>query len=133
MTNFKQQKYNIKRLQPKVRDIELNKCTHCIEEDDLICWICGEEIELNLNYNELIESADTIIRQLETMKFISNLTMTKKEFKAAKKYFDMIPLLKNITELYNICDENLTQYEQALEELDNEQIENYMMSDVNAE
>jgi hypothetical protein len=33
--------------------------------------------------------------------------LSKKEFKAAKKYFDMIPLLKNIDSLYHICNEEL--------------------------
>lgn len=119
--------YNIKRLKPKPEDIEANKCHHCIDEekDDDICILCGTEIERDLNFNNLTYHSNMVIQYLESMKMIANCSLTKKELKAAQKYFDMIPLLKNISNLYNICSEEqenldtyLNEYSQDDKDLD---------------
>lgn len=99
---FNKTAYNIKKLIPREEDIEFNKCTHTTDENG-VCYLCGIEMELNINLNDLVNSTNVLISYLETMKMIANSSLRKKEFKVAKEYFDMIPLLKNITALYDIC------------------------------
>lgn len=103
---FNKEKYNIKRLQPRAEDIEVNKCTHEIfSKEDGQCAVCNTVVDPNMCLDEelLTSSVDIIITHLHCMKMVVNSCMGKKEIKAAQKYFDMIPLLQNIDALYNIC------------------------------
>jgi hypothetical protein len=54
------------------------------------------------------------------MKMVSANLLTSKEFKAAKQYFDMIPLLKNIESIYNICKDEFNAHA-AMEEILNKE------------
>jgi hypothetical protein len=116
------EKYHTTKMQPKLEDIELNKCIHNAENIDSKCPICGSKIDTNMDLEKLLSSADTLISYLETMKMVSNTVLTSKEIKAAQKYFDMIPLLKNIESIYNICKDEFEHYIYYIEE--NEDIEN---------
>ena len=104
---FNKEKYNTKRLQPRIEDIELNKCTHEVfDKTTGECAECGTKVNISftlIDENEFIYSVNDVIDQLESMKMIVNSCMNKQEIKAAQKYFDMIPLLKNINTLYDIC------------------------------
>ena len=115
-TSFNEEMYNTKRLQPRNEHIEFNKCTHAVINENNKCVLCGTELKLALKSSELLHSADVIIDYLESMKMLSN-GMSKKECKAAQKYFDMIPLLKNINNLYDICNEKSNQLNEIYEEL----------------
>lgn len=101
---FNKNLYNAKKLKPKAEDIELNKCMHIVEDSNE-CLICGTIVNRILDINELIDHSNNIINYLETMKMIAGYAFSKKELKTAQKYFDMIPLLKNINSLYDICNE----------------------------
>lgn len=108
-TNFNIRKRNIKRLRPRPEDIELNKCTHYLGEDGR-CSICGIELETEIVLEDLYTSSETIIDYLETLKMLSEYVLTKKERKAAQRYFNMIPLLKNIIGLYDVCNDANWEY-----------------------
>lgn len=107
---FNKIKYNVKRLKPRPEDIELNKCTHEIfDKETGECPVCGVIVspDTNFNDNDLLLAAQNVIDHLESMKMIANACMSKKEIKAAQKYFDMIPLLQNVDVLLDICKEEL--------------------------
>lgn len=104
---FNKRNYNIKRLQPSADEIELNRCTHIVdvESEKYECLLCGTIIKQNLDIENFINSAFNVAEYLETMKMVANNSLSRKEYKAAQKYFDMIPYLRNIRALYNICEE----------------------------
>lgn len=107
---FNKTKYNIERLKPRPEDIELNKCTHEIfDKDDGKCAVCETVVSPNIIFNqmELWQAIETVSDHLECMKMIVNSCMSRKEAKAAQKYFDMIPLLNNLEVLYDICIDEL--------------------------
>lgn len=120
MKRFNKTEYNVKRLQPREEDIELNKCTHKDIDENNKCICCRTPIELELDINDLMDVTSIIISYLESMKIIASGTFSKKEYKEAKKYFDMIPLLKNIGSLYNICSDINELYLKEEEEIDEE-------------
>ena len=105
MKRFNKQEYNIKRLQPKAEDIEINRCPHKEIDDESKCTCCKTLIETDLDLSTLLCVAETMISYLESMKIVASDVLTNKEFKEANKYFNMIPLLKNIGNLYDICSE----------------------------
>lgn len=125
---FNKEKHNIKRLQPRVEDIELNKCTHEIfDKTTGECALCGTKVSIDFSWfkeNEFTESIDNVIDELESMKMIINSCMGDKEIKAAQKYFNMIPLLKNIGALYDICKENV-----CISSLDTVDLDNFIDMD----
>lgn len=132
MKTFDKANYNVKRLKPKAEDIELNKCRHMINSaDDDKCILCGTDIDIELSSNELIYAADTLVDYLESMKLIANYFLSNKENRAAQKYFNMIPLLKNITELYIICSEEVNNALSSEDDSDDD-TEMYGMSDNDA-
>lgn len=106
---FNKAKFNIKRLSPHKEDIEKNKCTHDIfAAEDGECQECGTFINTDLKSDELLMASAKLIQYLETMKMvINNSELSKSEIRAAKKYTDIIPLLKNINALYDICKEQI--------------------------
>ena len=109
---------NVKKLKPNKIHMELNKCNHIVEnfEQDT-CPICNAEITPKLSIGHLEDITNDLVKYLETMKMITNCTLSKTEIKATKKYFDMIPLLKNINALYDIC---YNEYELYLSVLNND-------------
>lgn len=119
---FNKIRYNIKRLKPRVEDIELNKCTHKMYcKEDGLCGYCGTQVSpdniFDENGLELAAAADTIIDYLECMKMIVNNCMSNKEIRATKKYFNMIPLLNNIDTLYDMCIDALNRTELEIVDL----------------
>lgn len=106
---FSKERFNIKKLEVCKEDIEYNKCIHSIfSAEDGVCQTCGTIINTNLNLDKLLSSTDVLIQYLETMKMVvNNSGLSHAEIKAAKKYTDIIPLLKNIDVLYTICKEQL--------------------------
>lgn len=103
---FNKTKYNINMLKPTPESIEKNKCTHEVfAVEDGSCLTCGVNASPKkcLNPDKLIEAKATMIEHLQCMKMVANSCLSKKEIKAAQKYFDMIPLLEKIDVLYNIC------------------------------
>lgn len=110
INTFNKIKYNIKKLKPRAEDIVLNKCTHAIFcKEDGKCASCKTTVDPNvcLNETELNYAVEVIVNHLECMKMITNICMSKKEIRAAKKYFKMIPLLKNLYILYDICNDEM--------------------------
>lgn len=110
-SKFSKAKYNARRLRPRAEDIVFNLCTHeIIDKEEGLCAICGTEVDLKYNFyqtGDIERAAETLINSLECMKMITNSCLSKKEKKAAQYYFDIIPLLKNITTLHDICSEAL--------------------------
>ena len=109
MKKFNKMKFNIKKLKPLPEAIELNKCIHTLlDEETGECAVCKNKIKLELpTESDILNASTCIVNSLETMKMIVNSCMSKKEIRAAQKYFDMIPLLNNISSLYEICTEEL--------------------------
>lgn len=107
MKQFNKTNYDVKRLQPKAKDVELNKCIHTYFDEDNahMCAICGTNLKLDFSIVELEDASQKIIEYLETCKMILNSCSHPKIVKAAQKYIDMIPLLKNIPALYDISAE----------------------------
>ena len=105
MKQFNEEKFNVKKLQPKATDIELNKCTHeCFDKYTGECALCGYKLHFDIHDpKELYKSVNYLIEKLEAFKTIMYSCGSDKEISAAKKYFDIIPLLKNIDSLHNIC------------------------------
>jgi len=111
---FNQIKYNVKKLKPSNVDIERNKCTHYeYSEYDGTCSICGIKINLKIDREDMIKSSNNLISYLETLKMIVNNYGSKKEIKAAQKYFDMIPLLLHISNLHDVGNEIYMRYEEV--------------------
>ena len=116
---FNQEKLNIERLKPKAEDVELNKCDHMlIDEETSTCTICGKHITCNIAYDEETNKAvNTIIDMLESLKMVMNEVSSKKELKVAQSYFDMIPLLKNLSSLEKVVVDDYTRYINACNRL----------------
>ena len=108
MSKFNKTKYNIRRLQPAAVDVELNKCNHLLdsESESYDCVLCGININPNLNIDKIKTSASILVEQLETLKIVANGCLNRRELKECQKYFDMIPLLKNIGALYSVCEDS---------------------------
>ena len=118
MKSFNKEKLNIETLKPQAKDIELNKCTHIMyDEDTKICEDCGVNLNLELSEDELITMANNLITYLETLKMVINLCGSKKEIRAMQKYFNMIPLLKNIKNVHYVCEESHNEYLNFIEVL----------------
>lgn len=127
---FNEEKYNIKKLQPKATDLELNKCTHLyFDKDSGECMMCGYKLDFNIHdLEELQKSANYLIKNLETFKTILCSCGSVKEIAAAKKYFDMIPLLKNIDALHSIgIDMLINSSQENIEEELEDQNEEYFI------
>ena len=127
---FDQEKYNVKKLQPKATDIELNKCTHLyFDKDSGECLMCGYNLDFNVHdLEELQKSANYLVKNLETFKTILYSCGSIKEIVAAKKYFDMIPLLKNIDALHSIgIDMLINSSQDPIEDELSEQNEEYFI------
>ena len=112
---FNKEKFNIERLQPQKEIIEMNNCTHLNLKNNR-CEDCGIYLEEEMNLDELVEAGQVITGYLETMKMVANVTLSKKEMKVAQKYFDMLPLLYNLTELYEVCEEEYGNYLKVMNE-----------------
>ena len=125
MKKFSKEKYTISKLKPKPLTVEANKCTHQnYNIDDNYCTECGRELNLNLDHVNLLVHTSEVVNYLETFKMLMNAYGTRKEIKAAQKYFDMIPLLLNIGKLHDVCREKYAEYEELMKELEKEDKEN---------
>jgi hypothetical protein len=120
MRRFNEEKYFVKKLQPKATDIELNKCTHeCFDKDTGECALCSYMLKFDIHdEEELYKSVKYLIERLETFKTIMYSCGSAKEIAAAKKYFDMIPLLKNIGSLNDICIDKFINSNQEVVDID---------------
>lgn len=115
MKLFNTEKYNLARLKPLAIDVELNKCTHSsFNEATGHCEECGVAPIIEMDMASLAIATKVVIGHIETYKMIGKC-LTKKERKLAQKYFDMIPLLKNLNSLHDVCEER---YEEAIKLLD---------------
>lgn len=101
---FNPDRANYEAIKPSKYDKELNKCTHPDVDEAGICRICDSVLNTDMELGELEIAASTLISYLESMKMQINKSCSSRKIKhEANKYFDMIPYLENITDLYEVC------------------------------
>jgi len=101
---FNPEKANFEAIKPSNYTKEINKCTHPDVDENGICKVCDAVLNTDMDAGELEMAAYTLISYLESMKMQINKSSTSRKVKReADKYFDMIPYLTNITDLYEVC------------------------------
>ena len=101
---FNQDRANYEAIKPSRYDKELNKCAHPDVDEAGICKVCDSVLNTDMDLGELEMTACTLVSYLESMKMQINKSCNNRKIKhEANKYFDMIPYLENITDLYEVC------------------------------
>lgn len=101
---FNPEKANFEAIKPSNYTKEINKCVHPDVDENGVCKVCDAVLNTDMNAGELEITAYTLISYLESMKMqINNSSASRKVKHEADKYFNMIPYLTNITDLYEVC------------------------------